>query len=1180
MEKPTVDILRKENQALSEEYCRDFLNRLPWRYFTERRLEEIHRDAAYLAEVDNGVPFKFHYLVLPDQHIRCTIYAGDFPGIFSLISGLLAASGFNIESGSVCTYARESAEKVSSVRRGHKQRRLVYQFQKPRLIIDRFTGKIAQGRDVKSWEQDLSEKIQKLVPHLPDSTDSSISEARQYVYEEVSRTLSKSSLESSKVLYPMEIDVAPGDSGGTRLRLLSEDTPFFLFSVSNALALYGLTIESVSIRTRGNKIEDDIEITDQNGRGITDPEQINQVKMSVLFTKQFTYFLGTAPDPYAALVRFESISRELALLPADGSWKPLLSDPDFLRDLAKVLGASDFLWEDFIRLQYENILPLLNPNTRSERLSLDADDAERLLSGILSKAKTPNEKKKALNDFKNREIYLIDLDHIVQPDADFLFLSKKLSKLAEVIVNAAIAITEQTMAERFGKPCTFAGLDARYAVMGLGKLGGAALGYASDIELLFIYGDSGSTNGKESIGNSEYYERLFKSAVNLIDAKQEGIFRIDLRLRPYGTAGPTACSLESFCQYYGPDGQSHSYELLALIRMRAIGGDKLLGERIERLRDEMVYRSGSINLKDLRNLREKQLAQKTAVRRLNAKFSPGGLVDLEYSVQIIQCRYGKDNPGLRTPRIHGALEELVRTGYMSGDEAEELVESYQFLRKLINGLRMLRGSARDLFLPELGSDEYAHLARRTGYADTDALRAAQQLHLEFETRTAVVRTFIESHIGRDSIPGPPVGNAADLVLSENLPPELIHKILEEGGIRNYDRALVNITSLRTGTRSLFAGLAVLAWDILRRTPDPDMALNNWERFAGTLSSKHDHFTQLLAEPLQLEILLSIFAGSQFLADTIIRNPDFIAWIAQPGMIHTLRKRSHILEDLRRRSAHSQNTDVWRKELRVLRKREILRIGTRDICLGASFSDVVAEISGLADAIIQSSLERIWEKSARSSSSDSDSFPTLEDSRFAVFAFGKLGGRELNYSSDIDLLAVFDAERYKGSEGNPETLLTGVMEQLRADIADHTVDGLAYRVDFRLRPYGRSSLLAHSLKSITAYYQTSAALWEKQALIKLRPVAGDLEFGEQVLKALSGFLIENRDSLEVSNTVRRLRTAAASRGSSIQSGPDIKSGEGGIRDIEFLVQGLQMIHAGDMPSVLDANTLIGLTNLTD
>ncbi len=1174
--KPDVAELLEHSSGLDASMAREFLLRLPDRYFEAADIGRIAGDAERLFSLQSTKDYRVDTYELPDDRIGCTVYTGDVPGLFSLLTGLLSASGYDIEEGSIFTYSRESEEVATPVR-GRRNRLIVHIREKPRFIIDRFSGTIRSNLSFNSWKNDFTSKASTLFSLLRETESGSITEARQMVYEEVSSALSRQRIETAKVLLPVEMNVSRQTGAGISLTIVSDDTPFFLFAVSNALALYGFSIESVAIHTAGSRIEDVIEIADTNGKTATGEDQINRVKMSVLLTKQFTYFLGSAPDPYAALVRFEQITKELS------TPEPLLSNPEILKDLSRLLSASDFLWEDFIRIQYENILPLLDPSVRKKTLSLSDEELEKSVRNLLDAAEGPEAKRKALNDFKNREIYLIDLEHIVRPEADFLFLSRKLTRLAETVTRCAVSIAFEMLQPRYGIPLTFAGQDARYAVMGLGKLGGEALGYASDIELLFIYADNGTTDGPENISNAEYFERLFKTAVNLIETKREGIFRIDLRLRPHGNAGPVACSLESFFQYYGPGGQAHSYEKLALIRMRAIGGDAELGARIERIRDEIVYRSDSIELESLRDLRERQLEQHTgrsAERGPNAKFSPGGLVDLEYSVQIIQCRYGTDNPNLRTARIHVALEELVRAGIMSGNEAEQLVSAYHFLRKLINGLRMLRGSAKDLFLPRVGSDEYTHLARRTGYAGKDGLDPAHELRIDFETKTATVRSFIETHLGRDSIPGPPGGNVADLVFSEAMPRDLAFRILREGGLNNHERALRNLEFLKGegNEKTLFAGLAVLAWDLLRETPDPDMALNNWERFVHALPSKEKHYRQLLAQPLQLEILLGIFSGSQFMANTVIREPDLIGWLSQPELIRRLRKTEEIRAELSALSDAAPQTDSWMRSLRALRKREILRIGTKDICLRAPFTDVVTEISRLADAILQVTLARVWKEIVESGSSDLKPAGGIDDSQFAVFAFGKLGGEELNYSSDIDLLALFDAETYAGNREACETTFSRVMERLRFYLADHTESGFVYRVDFRLRPYGRSGLLAHSLASISDYYRNAASAWERQALIKLRPVAGDLEFGRKACDSLGGFLRDGFDTSRIAENIRSHRDLAVSKQSHIVHGVDIKSGTGGIRDVEFLVQGLQLIHAQAHPDILDRNTLSAMEKL--
>ena len=222
------------------------------------------------------------------------------------------------------------------------------------------------------------------------------------------------------------------------------------------------------------------------------------------------------------------------------------------------------------------------------------------------------------------------------------------------------------------------------------------------------------------------------------------------------------------------------------MRLRAIGGDAGFGATLERLRDRMVYSPDSIHLDDLRSLREKQLAEKTQGGGPNSKFSRGALVDLEYAVQMLQVMHGGDNPRLRTPSVHEALDRLAEGGFIRRQEAEALVSAYRFLRSLINALRMLRGSARDLFLPARDSIEFSHLARRMGYSRRGSLPPETSLSLDFETATANVRAFVERYFGQSTLPGHGIGNVADLVLADAPDPSTARPLLGELGFADAD----------------------------------------------------------------------------------------------------------------------------------------------------------------------------------------------------------------------------------------------------------------------------------------------------------------------------------------------------------------------------------------------------------
>ena len=1183
--KPTIDQVKAACPGIDEGLVREHLARLTERYFQSFPAEAVCRHLSALARLSPDHPVEVLIDGGDSETVACTVLGFDYSALFSLIAGVLAGMGFNILSGDVFTYERTSEPAPKEHRRRPRQGLPSRGFLGRRRIVDHFAGVVETALSFEAWAAELRTRLEEIIGLL-ERGESDL--AKHRVNEMVVARLAQLQQDVAPVLYPVEIEVDNSAPSHTRLKIFSEDTPAFLYSLTNALSLHGISIEHVQIRTVENRIEDEIDIVDGKGSKIETPEILSSIQLSVLLTKQFTYFLGKAPDPYAALRRFEFLVRGMVHLPGRERWLAILSNPHTLQDLARLLGTSDYLWEDFIRLQYETLLPMLKPLVAGERFSDPVETIPVRLGHALNGATTLEDQRQRLNAFKDREIFLIDLDHILNPEMEFSELADRLTALAEHVVATAARLAHEHLTRRYGIPRSAAGLQARFTILGLGKLGGAALGYASDIEFLVVYSDNGWTDGKDSIANSEFFDRLVRNISQFIEAKREGIFHVDLRLRPYGSAGPLASSLESFCRYYGPGGDALSYERLALVRLRCIGGDRTLGTQIERIRDELIYASQSINLEELRELREKQFIEKTAGGRLNAKFSAGGLVDLEYDIQILQVMYGKQIPAMRTPLLHQALTALADGGVLSPEETDQLIEAYRFLRHLINAMRILRGSAQDLFLPPVASVEFAALARRTGYRRGGALDPSQRLRLDFETHTAAVRAFAERHFGWDSLPGPDVATVADLVLSENPPPHLVKRILTAAGFANVDRASVNLRSLAGigSRRQTFARLSLLASDILARTPDPDMALNNWERFIRALTSPEFHYNLLLSQPMRLEILLTIFAGSQFLADALVRNPGFLDWITLPENLHQSGSKEGLEGELRTGAESGQSHLVWLNRLRRFRRREILRIGARDMYLKVVTEQVMLELSTLADALTNAVLRNVWTRSAQAEPKVPGDLGELAD-HFSILAFGKLGGRELNYSSDIDLMGIFDGSPTVAADRGLDSsmlkyLFTWVMERVILDLSMHTEEGHAYRVDLRLRPYGGAGELVPSLAGLVAYYDKTASLWELQAALKLRPIAGNLNLGFAFLDRLRPILLRRRRPEEIVQSIERMRSAAIKQGSRAMgpAGLDVKSGPGGLRDVEFLVQGLQLIYAADQPEILEGNTLAALKKLCD
>ncbi len=694
-----------------------------------------------------------------DRRASCAVLAFDHPFEFSLITGVLASVGLRINSGDVFTLRPATSNAAAPGRGGRPQRRPRHRPTlrapardpiKRAVIVDYFSCQFDQRDDFDALADKLRCRMTEVIGLLDRADQASVNKAKRRVNEMVTERLSTLKVQHGTALAPVKLDIDQINTSRTRLKIVAQDTPAFLYSLSTALSLHGLSIERVRIRGSGDHVEDEIHVVDSSGQPIRDKQVLERVKLSVLLTKQFTYFLDQAPDPFAALTRFEQLTEDITQLPQRSQWVDLLSDPRAMQGLAKLLGTSDYLWEDFIRQQSDSLLPIFRPHLEGKRLSQPPETLPLRLEQALNGAADLAERRTRLNKFKDREIFLIDLDHVLTPGSNFRELAERLTFLAENLVTTAGSLVYQDMVRSYGEPKTERGEPCAHAVFGLGKLGGVALGYASDIELLFLYTANGTTTGgkREPISNAEFFEQHARETARFIETKREGIFQVDLRLRPYGNDGPLASSLEQFQQYYCPGGRAHPFEKLALVRLRWIAGDPKLGFEVERLRARFVYDNPQLDMDALWDSWTKHREQKSRPGKLNAKHSPGALVDLEGTVQLLQVMYAQQAPQLRTPRLSGAMEGLRRAGVLSPHQFADLYGAYQFLRRLINSLRMLRGNAQDLFLPPTDSDEFVHLARRMHYVHEAGTGPAQQLFDEFQTRTAAVRKFVEQHFGR------------------------------------------------------------------------------------------------------------------------------------------------------------------------------------------------------------------------------------------------------------------------------------------------------------------------------------------------------------------------------------------------------------------------------------------------
>ncbi|MEZ4343587.1 MAG: hypothetical protein R3B74_13275 [Nitrospirales bacterium] len=404
----------------------------------------------------------------------------------------------------------------------------------------------------------------------------------------------------------------------------------------------------------------------------------------------------------------------------------LLKKASTLGQLAQLFGSSDYLWEDLLRRQHHNLLPMMSRYQQGPLIRPKAT-LQRRLDTLLKTAKTPETRKVRLNQFKDEELFRIDMRHLLNNSSlpDF---SMALTHLADVILAQALLESRRVI-----DPKTSTSSNLPMAIFGLGKLGGTELGYASDIEVLFIYDVPTGRQASPSL-TTDYFERWAQEFLQWIEAKREGIFHVDTRLRPHGDKGLLASSLQEIRRYYHPTGGAAPFERQALIKLRYVGGNATIGKAVERHRDGFVYGPDPWDLSTALHLRMRQTKELVPPGSTHVKYSPGGLLDIEYTVQYLQLMHGHAHPALHTPNTLQALQELSQVSLISPRERDALSEHYVFLRLLIDALRIVRGHAQDLVLPPSGSEEMVFLARRLGFVATDWQQGAADLEQAISSR--------------------------------------------------------------------------------------------------------------------------------------------------------------------------------------------------------------------------------------------------------------------------------------------------------------------------------------------------------------------------------------------------------------------------------------------------------------
>jgi len=698
--------------------------------------EEIQYHADLARGVNEQMPAIVATQPVGKNTWRITVVGYDYPGELSIICGLFFVFGFNIMDGNAFTY-EPLAESPTAPRpqafnhfdstRRLPPRRKASSTSEPdtrRKIVDVFTVKtiLPNPPDDAIWEsytKDLHHLLLMMRTGQRREARGELAVRVGQAYQNISSKL------SILPLINIEID-NDVDERHTILRIDTPDTFGFLYEFTNALALTRTYIARTIVQSIGARAQDILHVTDENGNKITSPEKQRELRAAIVLIKHFTHLLPHSPNPSTALLHFREFLVQLFQRPNWPDEITSIENPDVLNGLARLLGVSNFLWEDLLRMQYANLFPVVKNinalSTAKPKPQLESELAHALEINMVGDIQYPDWRG-TMNALKDRELFRIDMRHILGLTKEFEDFAAELTDLAETVLCAALAHCESELRAIHGDPLLENGQPCGLSLLALGKCGGRELGFASDIELMFVYAGNGQTNGAKVVTTAEYFEQLVRSIVSAMQSRQEGIFQIDLQLRPHGKAGSMAVALDSFRRYYAPDGPAWAYERQALVKLRPITGDIELGHELCKLRDIYAYESGAFDVTAMRAMRERQVRHLVTGGTFNAKFSPGGLVDIEYLIQGLQINHGAQNPTLRLTNLREAMSALHEADILSDNDYTRLRKAHTFLRWLIDSLRVVRGNAKDVTIPPFGTEEFIFLARRLRYEmDVERLR--------------------------------------------------------------------------------------------------------------------------------------------------------------------------------------------------------------------------------------------------------------------------------------------------------------------------------------------------------------------------------------------------------------------------------------------------------------------------
>lgn len=859
----------------------------------------------------------------------------------------------------------------------------------------------------------------------------------------------------------------------------------------------------------------------------------------------------------------------------------LLQDQSRQQALARSFIGSDFLYQQCLRNP-----PLLIELLHGEDLGLQLPAAEQFAD--------ESELDRTLRQLRNR-VTAECIWRDFSGDWDLPRVCARLTALAELCIQTALAWHQRQLIQRHGVPRDREGNPQSMIVLGMGKLGARELNLSSDIDLIFAYPEPGETDGdrypeKRSLENQAFFQRLGQRLIKSLDAvTADGfVFRVDMRLRPYGESGPLVSHFAALEDYYQTQGRE--WERYAMIKARPLAGDaEACAELMELLRP-FTYRR-YIDFSAIDALREMKALIQRQVRARgltdNIKLGRGGIREVEFIAQAFQLIRGGREPELRERNLLKLLPLLEQGGHLQTGGAAELARAYVLLRRVEHALQA-EGDRQTQTLPQ-EAERRERLAFALGRENWEQLLGELG-----EARAGIEREF-------DGVIAPPEEIAElpsaewDLLWASCARDEGREEGLEEGleedretnlqqlraaGFTRPEETLKLLADLR-GEKILAALPAASRARLDQSMPlllaaaagseQPGLALARVLPLVRSVLRRSAYLVLINENPPVLAQLLKLCAASPWIAEQLARHPILLDELLDQRRLLAPASASDIAGELRQELLRIEADDLEAQMecLRHFKQSQSLRIAAQEVSGALPLMKVSDSLTWLAEAILQQSLALAWEQLTQKYGAPADA--SAEDMRFAIIAYGKLGGLELGHGSDLDIVFVHDADTQGATEGSTSidnlSFYTRLAQRLIHILQTRTLSGPLYEVDTRLRPSGNSGLLATSLAAFEKYQRESAWTWEHQALVRARPVAGSPRLAADFEQLRLDILCRARDEQKLRTEVVAMRDKMRAHLDKSGEGFDLKQGAGGIVDIEFMVQYYALAWAQKAPSIV-------------